>query len=126
MSVQDQVLAVLDAFNRHDFDALMSGFSDEAILDLPDGIRVIGRSSFRDTLSAYVLRHSLQVEDAIVMTDEAGFKVAVECTLKGQDHRRIDARPPGGGDPYSLPAVLVLERDNGQFGRFSLFTQVAP
>lgn len=126
MTVKDQVLAVLDAFNRHDFDALMSGFSDEAILDLPDGIRVIGRSSFRDTLSAYVLRHGLTVADMVVMTDDAGFKTAVECTLKGQDHRRIDARGPDGDDPYSLPAVFIFERDGGQFGRLSLFTQSAP
>jgi hypothetical protein len=42
MSVKDQTLAVIDVLNRHDFPGLISHFDEEAILDLPDGIRVIG------------------------------------------------------------------------------------
>jgi hypothetical protein len=42
MSQEEQVLAVTDSLNRHDFDALLGAFEEEAVLDLPEGIRVIG------------------------------------------------------------------------------------
>ncbi len=126
MSVKDQTLAVIDAFNRHDFTGLITRFDEEVILDLPDGIRVIGQASFRDTLSAYVLRHELRLTDAVLMTDEAGFRVAVECTLNGQNRRAVDTDADGEAGPYALPAVLVLERDGDVFSRFSLFCAVRP
>ena len=126
MSVKDQTLAVIDALNRHDFAGLITRFDEEAILDLPDGIRVIGQASFRDTLSAYVLRHDLTLTDSVVMTDEAGFRVAVECTLNGQNRRAVDTDANGEAGPYALPAVLVLEPDGALFSRFSLFCAVRP
>lgn len=126
MSVKDQTLAVIDAFNRHDFAGLVTRFDEDVILDLPDGIRVIGQASFRDTLSAYVLRHELRLTDAVVMTDESGFRVAVECTLNGQNRRAVDTDADGEAGPYALPAVLVLERDGDVFSRFSLFCAVRP
>jgi ketosteroid isomerase-like protein len=126
MSVKDQALAVIDALNRHDFAHLITRFDEEAILDLPDGIRVIGQASFRDTLSAYVLRHDLTLTDTVVMMDEAGFRVAVECTLNGQNRRTVDTDADGEAGPYALPAVLVLERDGDLFSRFSLFCAVRP
>ena len=126
MSVKDQTLAVIDAFNRHDFAGLVTRFDEDVILDLPDGIRVIGQASFRDTLSAYVLRHELRLTDSVVMTDESGFRVAVECTLNGQNRRAVDTDADGEAGPYALPAVLVLERDGDVFSRFSLFCAVRP
>lgn len=126
MSIKDQTLAVIDALNRHDFVALITAFDEEAVLDLPDGIRVIGHASFRDTLSAYVLRHDLTLEDCVVMIDEAGLRVAVECTLNGQNRRGVDADAGGKEGPYALPAVLVLEREEDVFSRLSLFCAVRP
>ncbi|KPF45435.1 hypothetical protein [Rhizobium sp. AAP43] len=125
MSVNDQALAVLHALNARNFEGLMAGFDDEAILDLPDGIRVVGSASLRDTLSAYVLRHDMSLEDFVVMTDEAGFRVGIECTLKGRNHRTVDA-PAGNDSAYSLAAVVVLERGEERFSRLSLFTASLP
>lgn len=126
MSLEDQTLAVIDALNRHDFDALLPMFAEEAVLDLPDGIRVIGHASFRDTLAAYVLRHGITLSDHVVMTDRAGFRVAVECTLNGSDRRDAEGGPSGEQGPYALPAVLVLERENDLFSRLSLFAGARP
>jgi len=130
MSLRDQTLAVIDALNRRDFDSLIAVFEEEAILDLPDGIRVIGHASFRDTLSAYVLRHELSLADLVVMTDEAGFRVAVECTLKGRNQRGVDAETGAGtesdGAPYSFPAVLVFASEGDLIGRLSLFSAIKP
>jgi len=126
MSLAEQTLAVIDALNRHDFDALMSMFEEEAVLDLPDGIRVIGHASFRDTLAAYVLRHGITLSDHVVMNDRSGFRVAVECTLNGDDRRDADGGADADQGPYALPAVLVLERENEFFLRFSLYAATRP
>ncbi|SIQ35970.1 SnoaL-like domain-containing protein [Rhizobium sp. RU33A] len=126
MSLKEQTLAVIDALNRHDFDTLLPMFEEEAVLDLPDGIRVIGHASFRDTLAAYVLRHGITLSDHVVMADAAGFRVAVECTLNGSDRRDADGGVGGDEGPYALPAVLVLERDSDLFLRLSLYAGTRP
>ncbi|MFL0694412.1 MAG: nuclear transport factor 2 family protein [Agrobacterium tumefaciens] len=126
MSLKEQTLAVIDALNRHDFDWLLPMFEEEAVLDLPDGIRVIGHASFRDTLAAYVLRHGITLSDHVVMTDAAGFRVAVECTLNGSDRRDADGGTEVDEGPYALPAVLVLERESDLFLRLSLYSGTRP
>jgi len=126
MSLEEQTLAALHAFNRHDFDALMPMFEDEAVLDLPDGIRVIGHASFRDTLAAYVLRHGLSLSDHVVMSDRAGFRVAVECTLNGSDRRDANGGNAAEEGPYALPAVIVFEREDALFSRLSLYAGTRP
>ncbi|EKF59959.1 hypothetical protein QWE_07671 [Agrobacterium albertimagni AOL15] len=126
MSLKEQTLAVIDALNRHDFDTLLPMFEEEAVLDLPDGIRVIGHASFRDTLAAYVLRHGITLSDHVVMTDAAGFRVAVECTLNGSDRRDADGGTDVEEGPYALPAVLVLERETDLFLRLSLYAGTRP
>jgi ketosteroid isomerase-like protein len=126
MSLKEQTLAVVDAINRHDFDTLLPMFEEEAVLDLPDGIRVIGHASFRDTLAAYVLRHGITLSDHVVMTDAAGFRVAVECTLNGSDRRDADGGTEVDEGPYALPAVLVLERESDLFLRLSLYSGTRP
>jgi hypothetical protein len=121
MSLREQSLAVVDALNRREFDSLIAAFEEDAVLDLPDGVRVIGQETFRDTLSAYVLRHALLLADLVVMTDEAGFRAAIECTLHGGN-----ARGAKDGGSYSLPAVLVLAREGELFNRLSLLSATRP
>jgi len=126
MSLEEQTLAVIDALNRHDFDALVAFFEDEAVLDLPDGIRVIGHASFRDTLAAYVLRHGITLSDEVVMVNSAGFRAAVECTLNGSDRPDKNGGEQAEEGPYAIPAVLVLERENEAFSRLSLYAGTRP
>jgi hypothetical protein len=126
MSLRDQTLALIEALNRRDFDGVTGAFEEEAVLDLPDGIRVIGLASFRDTLAAYILRHDLSLADMLVMTDSAETRGAVECTLKGRDRRGVDAENGVDGGPYSLPAVLILSREGELFNRMSLFAAIRP
>lgn len=113
MTLIDDVETILAAINRRDADHWISFFYDEAVLDLPNGQRVIGRDSLRDTLSAQILRHDLMVEDSVPMADAAGFRVAVECTLVG--HEGESRRS------FSLPAVLLFEREDHLITRLSWY-----
>jgi steroid delta-isomerase-like uncharacterized protein len=53
---EDTLLAVLDAFNRHDLDAIMSHFADDAIFESPrgpepGGTRYAGKAAVRAGLA---------------------------------------------------------------------------
>jgi ketosteroid isomerase-like protein len=57
MPTVETLQAVLDAFNRHDLDAIMENFSDDAVLETPRGSdpwgrRYIGKAAVRDGLAA--------------------------------------------------------------------------
>ena len=110
MTLTEEVEIILAAINRRDADHWISFFDDDAVLDLPEGHRVVGRDSLRDTLSTLILTYDLVLEDSVVMADGAGFRVAVECTLAGTDRDR---------QSFSLPAVLVFEREDHLITRLS-------
>ena len=55
--VDDQVLKrVLEAFNRHDLDGIMSFFTEDCVLNMPrgptpEGMRAVGRDAVRALLA---------------------------------------------------------------------------
>ncbi len=120
MRLKSQIDASLAALNRRDFEALMGLIDDDAALDMPDGSRVIGADSIRNTLAAFVLGRDIRFSDIVVMTGEADLRGAAEVTLSA-----VTRAAPGEDEPaegrVSLPAVLVFERDGGPFQRISLF-----
>lgn len=110
-----QITAALEALNQRDMESFMALVDEDAALDMPDGSRVIGAQSLRDTLSAYLLRHDLSFADAVVMTDAAGLRGAADLTVKGK------AAGGDAGKAFSLPAVIVFEREAAEFSRISLY-----
>jgi ketosteroid isomerase-like protein len=57
MPTVEMLEAVLDAFNRHDLDAIMAAFSDDAVLESPRGTeswgtRYVGKTAVREGLAA--------------------------------------------------------------------------
>ncbi|NML73058.1 SnoaL-like domain-containing protein [Rhizobium sp. S-51] len=116
MAIEVQISRVIDVLNQRDFDALEALFDDDAALDMPDGQRVIGVSSLRDTLSAFLLRHGITFANGVVMTETSGSRGAVDATIEGRD-----GGAAGEGKDFSLPCVLVFEHENGRFTRLSLY-----
>ncbi|MDI6835402.1 MAG: nuclear transport factor 2 family protein [Rhizobiaceae bacterium] len=120
MRLKSQIDASLAALNRRDFDALMGLIDDDAALDMPDGSRVIGADSIRNTLAAFVLGRDIRLSDIVVMTGEADLRGAAEVTLSA-----VVKAEPGEDEPekgrVSFPAIFVFERDDGPFQRISLF-----
>ncbi|ATN34998.1 hypothetical protein ACO34A_14430 [Rhizobium sp. ACO-34A] len=115
MSLKQQISGVLDALNRRDLASLAGFFDDDAALDMPDGTRVIGIESLRDTLAAYLLRHDARFANGVVMVDESGFRGAVDGTME-----------VSGGEATSLPCVMVFEREGERFSRLSLYLSTTP
>lgn len=124
MPIRHQMSQAIDALNKRDFDALEALFDPDAVLDMPDGQRVIGFASMRDTLSAYLLRHDARLANGVSMADDAGLRGAFDGTIDGRD-RDTDAAM-GQGRRFSLPCVLVFEREDDLLTRLSLYMATVP
>lgn len=123
MPIRQKMSLAIQALNQRDFAALQSLFDAEAVLDMPDGQRVIGFASIRDTLSAYLLRHDARFANGVAMADEAGLRGAYDGTIDGSD--RKGAAGSGKGARFSLPCVLVFESEDDHLTRLSLYLSTA-
>ena len=107
--------AIADAFNRHDLDAIMEFFADDAVFEAPRGPqpwgrRFEGKAAVREGLAA---RFS-GVPDVHYGDDDhfvAGDRGASEWTLTGTttDGERLDVR---GCDLWTFDSGLVVRKDS--------------
>jgi ketosteroid isomerase-like protein len=107
--------AITDAFNRHDLDAIMSFFTDDAIFESPRGPdawgrRFSGKAEVREGLAA---RFS-GIPDVHYGEDDhfvAGDRGASEWTLTGTttDGERLEVR---GCDLWTFRDGLVSRKDS--------------
>lgn len=121
MPIRQQMSRAIEALNQRDFAALEALFDAEAVLDMPDGQRVIGFASMRDTLSAYLLRHDARFANGVAMADDAGLRGAYDGTIEGSDRDGTS----GVGRRFSLPCVLVFESEDDHLTRLSLYLSTA-
>ncbi|PPJ46065.1 hypothetical protein C0075_10165 [Rhizobium sp. KAs_5_22] len=121
MPIRQQMSHAIEALNQRDFAALETLFDAEAVLDMPDGQRVIGFASMRDTLSAYLLRHDARFANGVAMADDAGLRGAYDGTIEGSDRDGTS----GVGRRFSLPCVFVFEGEDDHLTRLSLYLSTA-
>ncbi|MFA7414496.1 MAG: nuclear transport factor 2 family protein [Rhizobium sp.] len=124
MPLKMQIAESLTALNQRNFPAFMGFVGEDAALDMPDGSRVIGAQSLRDTLAAFVMRHDIRFVDAVIMGDDTGSRGAADVTVKAQQEPVDGGDGPSGG-AVSLPGVIVFERDDALFLRISLYLSTA-
>lgn len=125
MTIRQQMAQVVEALNQRDFAALEVLFDADAVLDMPDGQRVIGSSSIRDTLSAYLLRHDARFANGVAMADDAGLRGAYDGTIECRDRDSGSGQGSGQGARFSLPCVLVFESEEDHLTRLSLYLSTA-
>lgn len=111
----DTLQAIADAFNRHDLDAIMEFFADDAVFETPRGPepwgrRFEGKEAVRDGLAA---RFS-GIPDVHYGDDEhfvSGRRGASEWTLTGTttDGERLEVR---GCDLWTFDDGLVTKKDS--------------
>jgi len=124
MPLKTQIAESLTALNQRNLPAFMRFIGEDAALDMPDGSRVIGAQSLRDTLAAFVMRHDIRFVDAVIMVDDTGSRGAADVTVKAEQEPADDGDGPRGG-VVSLPGVIVFERDDALFLRISLYLSTA-
>lgn len=107
--------ALTDAFNRHDLDAIMSFFTDDAVFESPRGPdawgrRFSGKAEVRDGLAA----RFTGIPDVHYGDDDhfvAGERGASEWTLTGTttDGERLEVR---GCDLWTFRDGLISRKDS--------------
>lgn len=123
MPIREQMAKAVEALNQRDFSALERLFDADAVLDMPDGQRVIGFDSLRDTLSAYLLRHDVRFANGVAMADDAGLRGAYDGTISGIEGQETSGH---AGQRFTLPCVLVFESEDDRLIRLSLYLSTAP
>jgi ketosteroid isomerase-like protein len=111
----DTLQAILDAFNRHDLDAIMAFFADDAVFESPRGPgphggRFEGKAAVREGLAA----RFIGIPDVRYGDDDhfvAGDRGASEWTLTGTttDGTRLEVR---GCDLWTFRDGLVVRKDS--------------
>lgn len=123
MPIREQMAKAVETLNQRDFSALERLFDADAVLDMPDGRRVIGFDSLRDTLSAYLLRHDVRFANGVAMADDAGLRGAYDGTISGIEGQETSGH---AGQRFTLPCVLVFESEDDRLVRLSLYLSTAP
>ena len=123
MPIREQMAKAVEALNQRDFSALERLFDADAVLDMPDGQRVIGFDSLRDTLSAYLLRHDIRFANGVAMADDAGLRGTYDGTISGIEGQETSGH---AGQRFTLPCVLVFESEDDRLIRLSLYLSTAP
>jgi ketosteroid isomerase-like protein len=115
MATVDTLKAITDAFNRHDLDAIMAFFTDDAVFESPRGPdpwgrRFEGKAAVREGLAA---RFS-GIPNVHYANDDhfvAGDRGASEWTLTGTttDGVRLEVR---GCDLWTFADGLITRKDS--------------
>ena len=122
MSVTVETLKkVLEAFNRHDLDAIMEFFSDDCSFDMPRGPepwgrRSLGKTNVRDALaSRFKGIPDVHYGDDIHWVSAEGDKGVSEWTLTGTTN---------SGEKLNLRGVDLWEFRNGKITRKNSYWKI--
>jgi ketosteroid isomerase-like protein len=106
--------ALLDAFNAHDLDAIMSFFTEDSVLDTPRGQRFVGKQEVRKGLQArFDGIPDIHYGDARHWS--CGDRGASEWTIRGTQ---------ATGEPIEVRGCDLFEFTDGKISRKNSFWKI--
>lgn len=117
MNAADLIRAYYDAFNRHDYPALLALLAEDVAHDVNQGGREIGRDRFAAFLERMDRCYRERVRDLVVMTSQDGRHAAAEFTVDGAYLTTDPGLPEAQGQAYSLPVGAFFEVADGRIAR---------
>jgi steroid delta-isomerase-like uncharacterized protein len=105
------------AFNRADWEGMLSCLSDDVRHDVNQGQRETGRDAFRAFLSRMQRCYREQLRDIVVMANADGSRAAAEYVVHGEYLIADEGLPPAQGQNYVLPGGAFFEISDGQICR---------
>ena len=113
------LLRYYTAFNRADWDGMLTCLSEDVKHDVNQGSREIGREAFRTFLARMHRCYSEQLRDIVVMANADGSRASAEFVVHGQYLASDAGLPEAHGQPYTLPGGAFFEIADGQIARIT-------
>jgi steroid delta-isomerase-like uncharacterized protein len=111
------LLRYYTAFNRGDWEGMLSCLSDDVAHDINQGRRETGRDAFREFLARMQRCYREQLRDIVVMANADGSHAAAEFVVHGEYIASDEGLPPANGQRYVLPAGAFFAVADGQICR---------
>ena len=105
------------AFNRADWEGMLSCLSDDVHHDVNQGPREHGREAFRDFLARMQRCYREPLRDIFVMAIADGSRAAAEYVVHGEYLVADEGLPPAQGQRYVLPGGAFFEISDGHICR---------
>ncbi len=103
------VLTYYAAFNRGDWDGMLTLLTEDVVHDLNQGGREFGRDAFAVFLARMNSSYREQLRDIIVLATIDGDRAAAEYVVHGEYHSTDEGLPPANGQKYVLPGGAFFE-----------------
>lgn len=113
------VLAYYAAFNRGDWDEMLSLLADNVAHDINQGARETGREAFEAFLQRMNRCYREQLKDIVVMANQAGTRVAAEYVVHGEYLADDTGLPPARGQKYVLAGGAFFDMRGGRIARIT-------
>lgn len=121
MTSLDTITQYYDAFNRKDWDTMLSLVHTDVQHDSNQGTTRPGKDLFRQFIRHMDDCYDETLTDMVIMTEPTGRCVACEFVVNGVYKNTDGDLPPATGQPYVLPAGAFLEVADGQITRITTY-----
>lgn len=121
MTSLDTITRYYDAFNRKDWDTMLSLVHHDVQHDSNQGATRVGKDLFSQFVQHMDDCYDETLTDMVVMTEPTGRRVACEFVVNGVYKNTDGDLPPATGQTYVLPAGAFLEVADGQITRITTY-----
>ncbi|GAB4045721.1 ketosteroid isomerase-related protein [Spirosoma litoris] len=121
MTALDTVSRYYDAFNRKDWETMLSLLHPEVRHDSNQGATRIGKEAFSQFLQHMDDCYDETLTDIVVMTEPTGTRAACEFVVNGVYKKTDGDLPAATGQTYVLPAGSFLDVADGLITRVTTY-----
>ena len=115
-----------DAFNRHDWPAMLGLLADDVVHEINESDAEIGRDAFTKFMAVMDSAYDETASDIVVMTSADGTRAAAEFFIDGRYLLTQPGLPEARGQTYRLRVGAFFEFNaEGQISRVSNYYNLA-
>ncbi len=117
MDSQEIVRSYYAAFNRQDWEGMLSLLDENIVHDANEGGSESGKNAFRAFLARMNDHYAEQVEDLAIMTAPEASRAAAEFFIRGKYLKTDPGLPEANGQAYHLRVGAFFEIQNAKITR---------
>lgn len=119
VSTLDLIQRYVDAFNRHDLEAIISLLDENIVHDINEGPTEVGISAFRN----FKMRMDSCYQEQLTRIHYfvTGNRGAFECICEGTYIQTDSGLPEARGQQYAIPVAAFFETQKGKITRITSY-----